>query len=344
MAVFRRRLLFWLFKAYLKKRGKVIALSFLLGLAIFFLLVTTSPFLARLIPSEKKVTVGVVGAFSVHNLPSFIVGKISQGLTTVDRNGQIKPAVAAAWQTEDNGKRFVFKLKDDLRFHDGSKVTSKSIGYDFKDVSIERPDDKTIVFTLKDAYTPFLVTVSRPIFKKGSVGIGEYHIDDIELNGNFVKYLRIKSVKSIFRSEDYLFYPSEEALKVAFALGEVSQAVGLGDTTFHQSSFEKYQNVMIEKNVAYDRLVTLFYNTKDSVLSDKKVRNALTYALPDIFSEGQRSQTPYAPTSIFFNTDLPEKKQNRTRATELLADLQKETAVVKLTIKTQKKYRKTAET
>ncbi len=49
MAV-NKRLLFWLLKAYVKKWGKILVLSFIAGLVVFLTLLLTSRLLLRLLP------------------------------------------------------------------------------------------------------------------------------------------------------------------------------------------------------------------------------------------------------------------------------------------------------
>ena len=90
-----------------------------------------------------------------------------------------------------------------------------------------RPDKYTIVFSLKDNYSPFLATVSKPVFKKGYVGVGDYKIKKIELNGNFIKSIELYSEKYHKILTYQLFYPTVSALKTAFALGEVSKITNL---------------------------------------------------------------------------------------------------------------------
>ena len=80
-------------------------------------------------------------------------------------------------------------IKEHEHFSDGKPVTSETITYNFSDVTIKRPDKYTIMFNLKDPYAPFLVTASKGVFAKGYVGIGDYKIGNIQLNGNFVQSL-----------------------------------------------------------------------------------------------------------------------------------------------------------
>lgn len=345
MIVFRRRLIFWLIKAYIKKSGKIILLSFLLGLIIFFGVLFTSKYFSRIIPVFKKESVGVVGAYRQDNLPPLITNKFSRGLTTVAEDGSIKPDLAERWEIKDNGKTYVFHLKKNEYFSDGKQVTSDKITYNFSDVQEERPNEHTIVFKLKDAYAPFLVTVSKGVFAKGHVGVGDYRIEDIKLNGNFVQSLTMVSVKNRFDSIRFQFFPSEEAMKLSFMLGEISEINGLTNPMYKDIAFSDLPNATTQKVSNYSHLVTLFYNTTDSVLSDKIVRIALAYALPKDYKNGQKAYLPYSPKSFYYNPGVTEREQDYEHAKSLLesSDAASSSGQLTLTIKTMKRYRSTAD-
>ncbi|MEN9407763.1 MAG: hypothetical protein RLZZ455_979 [Candidatus Parcubacteria bacterium] len=345
MAV-NKRLLFWLIKAYLKKWGKIIALSFVAGLIIFFTLLSTSRFLLRLLPIERRESIGYIGAYEIDALPRDLQTKLSRGLTKVEKDGQVVPDVAASWTVKDEGKTYVFTLRTDIFYSDGKRLTASSLPYEFTGVKKKIINDKTISYSLQDQYAPFLVTVSRPIIRKGFVGLGDYTIQNVELNGNFVKTLTIVSKKNRLLVERYSFYPSEEALKIAFALGEVNKAIGLSSDTFLNTEFTNYKNVTVTKHTDRDVLVTLFFNNKDPLLSDPKLRSGLSYALPESFSHGERSYLPYAKESLYANTTGVEKNQDFSHAALLLDAIREQAspgATINVTLKTLPKYRTTAE-
>lgn len=347
--VVRKRLIFWLVRAYIRKSGKVILFSFLAGLIFFSIFLFSSRFLADLIPVYKKSIIGVTGAYTRDSLPPFILEKISRGLTAVGDSGAVKPSIASSWEILNNGKTYIFHLKKDQYFSDGRKITAGLINYNFSDVVVERPNESTIVFKLKDRYSPFLITVSRPIFQPGFIGAGDYKIDDINLNGDFIQSLTLSRVKDRFDITIYEFYPSAEALKYAYVLGEVSQALGLDNLAFGKVSLALFGNSIITKKINYNKLVTLFYNNNDSVLSDKKVRLALSYALPVDYPEGEKVFLPYSPASIYYNKDLEDKNQNYPHAKLLLSassiasDSAGVSPKINLTIKTLPAYKNTAE-
>src|SRR5471030_1274736 len=104
MAVIRKRLIFWLIKAYIKKSGKTILFSFLAGLIIFFAALFFGKYYSYIIPFSHTDTIGIVGAYTQDTLPSEITGKLSSGLTTIAPDGTIEPGLASSWDVLDNGK------------------------------------------------------------------------------------------------------------------------------------------------------------------------------------------------------------------------------------------------
>jgi len=153
------------------------------------------------------------------------------------------------------------------------------------------------------------------------------------------------SVKNRFDTIRYQFYPSEEVLKLAFLLGEVSEASHLTNPIYGDTSFDRNSNVDVKKIANYDRLVTLFYNTTDSTLSDKKIRIGLSYAMPRDYPSGRKAYLSYSPKSLFYNHEVMQRDQDYEHAKLLLesADSATESGKLVLTIKTLKQYRKTAE-
>ncbi len=345
MAVFRKRLLFWIIRAYLRKWGKIFIFSFLVGLAVFFILIYLIQNFSYLLPSRKE-KIGIVGAYRLNNLPSEIVDKISRGLTKVSEEGKILPDVASSWEIKENGKKYIFHLRDDLFFINGEKVTSDTISYDFKDVEVSRPDKSTIVFTLDKPYAPFLVTTSRPIFLDGYKGIGNYALSNIKLNGTFLSSLALNSKTNEKKNETYTFYPNQDSLKTAFMLGKSTKIIGVNSLSFLDTKLDNHLNVSIKRLTNYSQLVTIFYNTNDSILSDSKVRRALTYALPQKFAEGERSILPYSPISIFYNHDIATRNQDIAHASLLIdsaMEAASQSAKPKLTMKVLNKYLPVAE-
>lgn len=344
MAVIRTRFLFWLLKAYIKKWGKLFAFFFLFGLLFFILLLRFYPLILRNIPFEEKKIIGISGAYTLNELPEFISYKVTSGLTKLEDNGKVSPDLATSWDIKDNGRTYIFHLKQDVKFSDGTQFTSEDVQYSFKDVAIARPDDFTVEFKLKDEYAPFLVTVSKPIYTNGYVGVGEYRISKVELNGEFMKSIQLSSIRNRLLTEIYIFYPTNDSLKTALIMGEINEAYGIMETKIHNSDLVFFNNLTIDKNPNYSKLVTLFFDNNDPIMSDKKWRSGLSYAIPDKFPNGLRVYNPYPPNTYFFNSTLT-KKQDLTHAKLLIASAMESasaSAVPDITLKAHKKYIKIA--
>lgn len=344
MIVLRKRLLIWLIKAYARRWGRNIILYFGVGLVIFFIINMILSYSIILLPFVKKETIGMVGPYTTDNLPQEILSKISRGLTRTEKDGSIKPDIAEKWKISPNGKAYAFYLRRNVRFSDGEPLTSDNINYDFSDVSIIKPDKYTIVFNLKDTYSPFLTTATRPIFKKGFVGVGEYKVKKIKLNGNFVDSIELYSEKYRKAYTYELFYPTVASLKTAFGLGEVSKITNLPDINFKNTTFSSFKNAKTIRKANYNKLVTLFFNTKDNTLSSKTLREGLWYTMPDNFLQGERNPSPLSFYSYANQEGVNTYQQDLEHAKLLIdkSEIATASAKVFLTIDTLPKYEETA--
>jgi len=111
-----------------------------------------------------------------------IVQNVCDTLITMDADQRFSPALATKWAIEDGGKKFTFTLRDGVKFHDGSTLTSAAVKKSFDRIrdpnlkagalvsllgsmdQITTPDDKTVVFTFKQGYHAFMVQIWRYFF------------------------------------------------------------------------------------------------------------------------------------------------------------------------------------
>ena len=84
----------------------------------------------------------------------------------------IEPDLAESWDISSDGKTYTFNLRDNLKFNDGTPLKSSDAKFSIERLrdgegsvfgsmfgiidSIDTPDDRTVVFNLKEASTPFL--------------------------------------------------------------------------------------------------------------------------------------------------------------------------------------------
>lgn len=344
----RKRLIIWLLRAYIKKWGKVIALGLIFIIASILLLFTNRNFLINQVKFSSTEKIGIVGDYPEYdfpnNLPEEISSKASRGLTKVLPTGEIAPDIANKWDIKDDGRTFVFYLDDNLTYSNGDPISSESIDYNFADVEIERPGNSVIMFKLKNKYSPFLATVAqKKVFNEDLIGVSNYQIKDVVAEDGFIKSIELVSKKDNKKIK-YFFYPTQKALKDAYVLGDVSKIIDISDLSYKDDiAFYNFKNTEIEKDIKKDRITTIFINNLDSTLSDKKIRKALAYSLPDKFDEGERIHVPYEKNSWAFNSEQTYQK-SMSSAREFLEDSSaSDSGKIELELKVLRTYSEVAE-
>src|SRR5581483_6361331 len=72
-------------------------------------------------------------------LSSQIASVLHAGLVQLDDSMQVKPQLASSWQQDADGVTWTFKLRPDLKFSDGSPLTSEDVAF-----SLDRALDPAI--------------------------------------------------------------------------------------------------------------------------------------------------------------------------------------------------------
>lgn len=310
------RYIWRLISAFISKFKFIFIGGIILGATVFVILTKIFPVLT----SGKVERIGITGRFRPDNLPSEIVSLIGDGLTEIDGTGNVKPDLAQSWQVDEQGKVWIFELKDNLFWQDGKEVLAKDIKYPFSDVTVETPNDKTIVFRLQNPFSPFPAVVSRPVFKKGLLGTGSWRVKrgGLRLSGQFVESLTLVDENKNLKV--FKFYPTEERAKLAFKLGSVNEI----ENVFTKTPFDSWRNIEIKENIQGNQYVAIFLNTKDPLLSEKSLRQALAYGVNKELFGAPRALGPINPSSWAFNPQVKPYTFDLAHAKELLKDLPKE--------------------
>jgi len=326
--MFNPRYVFRLIWALLTRFKVLILLSICLGIAIFFGLKFFLPVMAR--PVSQRI--GIPGRFTPSTLPSEVLGKVGRGLTKLNPEGSVEPDLASFWETPDKGKTWIFSLKEGPTWQDGKKVTSHSVNYQFSDVKVENPDDKTIVFKLQNPYSAFPSVVSRPVFKSGLLGTGEWEVKKIDLAGTFVNRLTIQNKDG--KKITYKFYPTEERSVLAFELGEIDTLTHILNPT----PLDRWPKVKLARDTNAGEYTAIFFNTKDNLLSDKSLRQALSYGINKKILEGERASvyaraiSPISMNSWAYNSQVKPYNFDPEKAKSMINDYKKAAKISELII------------
>ena len=320
--MFNLRYIVRLIGAFLSRFKVLIIVSIALGVALFSLLRYILPSMLE----SKSLRIGMTGRYTLSSLPNPVLGMIGGGLTKLDVNGNVEPDLAASWETPDKGRTWTFTLKDNLFWQDGKKVVSSDILYQFSDVTIERPDSKTITFKLQNPYSAFPSVVSRPTFKSGLLGTGEYRVTDILLNGSVVEQLSMRNKNGGVIV--YKFNPTEEKTKLSLELGQVDRILDVLDP----SPLDTWGKMKITKKSDTGQYVGIFFNTQDKILSEKNIRQALSYAIDKSFLAGKRAIGPISADSWAFNPQVKPYDYDPVKAKSMIDDYKKSAKLSELSI------------
>ena len=238
------------------------------------------------------------------------------GLLRPDNKGRLINDLAEKYDISEDGLVYTFTLKPNLLWQDGEPVIADDIIFTiekikdpsmkspkragWEGVSAEKINDKTIRFTLKKSYAPFLENTTigilpSHVWKNMSsdqiassemnmkpVGSGPYKISGIkrnsvgiissyELNSNKNFVLGKPNIKKIIMK----FYPSEKDLLTAYQKGEV-EAIN----AVTPQELEKIKTNNNVKSLYLSRIFSLFFNQNNAkVLTKKEIRQALNLSV-----------------------------------------------------------------
>ena len=128
----------------------------------------------RLEPPHLDPTAGAAAAIG-----EVTYANVFEGLTRIDRDGKVKPALASSWEISGDGKTYVFRLRSGVTFHDGTTFSASDVKFSLERArgegsvnpqkglfepidKIETSDPTTVTITLKRPTGAFLFNLGWP--------------------------------------------------------------------------------------------------------------------------------------------------------------------------------------
>jgi peptide/nickel transport system substrate-binding protein len=273
-------------------------------------------------------------------------------LCTRDDHLNVGPGLAERWDIPDP-LTYIFHLHQGVKFHDGRALTSRDVKWTFDSLlqgkirstkaaayhpvdRIDAPDDSTVVFHLKEPFATFLWNVSD-----GAMGIVPYGTgDEISrqpIGSGPFRFVAAEPDKEVVIERNDGYWGEKARVKrVRFAVipDATTRALelrkGSADIAVTSLTGDMILALERESNLEVLRapgtvLAYLAFNTRDPILKDARVRQALAYAIdrgPMIhyllrdFARPAYSLLP--PESWAYNGDVPHYDHNPERARQLL--------------------------
>jgi len=292
---------------------------------------------------------------------SEINGLIYSGLVRYDGDLKIVGELAESWEISADNLTITFHLRKGVKWHDGAPFTAADVLFTYRLYidpetptayaesylqveKAEAPDDYTFRVTYAEPYAPALISWGMPILPKHllegkmitaselarhPVGTGPYLF--VEWLGG--EKIVLEANRDYFEGSPYIkrfvfrIIPDTSTQFLELQTGGLDfmslsplQYDRQTDTLAFKRLFNKYRYLAF--GYTY-----LGYNLKRPLFRDRRVRQALAYAIDKqeiidgvLRGHGQVATGPYKPDSWVYNPEVPRYAFNPEKARQLLAE------------------------
>lgn len=284
---------------------------------------TSAQFSVNIPRDGGSLTEGIVGTprfinpiLSVSDGDRDLTSLVYSGLLKATPEGTFVPDLAQSYTISPDGLSYSFTIREDAVFHDGTPVTADDVKFtvekaqeaalksprrvNWEGVTIQKAEGRSVVFTLKQPYAPFISNLTLGILPKhlwrglesdqipfsslnvNPVGSGPYIVSKVIRSSDGIPNEVILTAnphyalgKPHIETLDFKFFPSEKDLVTAIRDNVVESASNLtptGALAVKESRGIRYSPLT--------RVFGIFFNqNQNSILAHKEVRKALALAI-----------------------------------------------------------------
>ena len=225
---------------------------------------------------------------------------IFEGLVKAAPDGSFVPSLAESWEISDDATTFTFKLRDGVKFHNGSELTAEDVIFTldkcrgaetgvpllaaYSEIeSVTSPDAKTVEIKLKNPNIEYLAYLNTAIIPHdyadqdtSPVGTGPYKFKSRAVQENIV----LEKFEDYWGEPGYLdevtfkIIENTDALVMALRSGSVDLSVHRVASDVKEIG-DEYELLESPTNL----IQALYLNNAVEPLNDLRVRQALNYAV-----------------------------------------------------------------
>jgi peptide/nickel transport system substrate-binding protein len=290
-----------------------------------------------------------------------VIDLVYNGLVKIDENIEIVGDLAESWDVSDDGLTWTFHLRKGVRWHDGHPFTSRDVLFtyqvmvdpktptayaeQFKQVEkAETPDDYTFIVKYKQAFARALITwgmnilpahllegqdITTSELARKPVGTGPYRFKTWEHGQKIV----LEANPDYFDGRPYLQETITRIIPDTATMFLELQSGGLDMMDLTPTQYTRQtDNPEFAKNFNKFKYLSFAYtylgfNSLDPKFKDKKVRQAIAYAINKdeiiegvLLGLGKKANGPYKPGMWAYNEQITPYPYDPEKARQLLAE------------------------
>lgn len=268
---------------------------------------------------------------TVGNMLDYVV----ETLTQLAPDGSIRPHLAEGWSVSSDSQQYLFKLRQGVSFHDGTPFNAQAVKWNFdrlQDTAVRVPirasypiaqteviDDTTVRVTLKRAFVPFISALSwttaamlspASVEQHGNsyqnythlVGTGPYTFTERKKGERIMvsRYGAYWGTKPHYDEVVFRIVPEATTRESLLLAGQVDLIILPPVADLPRLQQDSRVRVLLAPS---DRSIFMAINTQKPMLSDRRVRQALNYAVDKraiiehvLFGAADMMDAPMAPT------------------------------------------------
>mgnify|MGYP001337321190 CR=1 FL=1 len=269
-------------------------------------------------PSVLSLNIGAEPSFinpilSTDTASSAVESLVFNGLMKVNSKLEMVPDLAESYTVQNNGKRYLFKLKQNVKWHDGEAFTADDVIYTFntlmdpktntvrrssyfiqgKPITFKKIDTYTVQVDLPKVFAPFLIhmgmgilpqhilntqDINKSPFNRKPIGTGPYRFVDWKPS----QYVKLTRNDAYFwkrpKSKHILMriIPDKNTSLVSLKKGEIDLEQNLQSKDFPKLKSDQNLNTYRYYSMDY---TYLGFNLKKKPFSNPKFRHAVSYAI-----------------------------------------------------------------
>ncbi|HEY8567039.1 MAG TPA: ABC transporter substrate-binding protein [Beijerinckiaceae bacterium] len=250
---------------------------------------------------------------------NMIAGNIYESFLRYDEKLNPQPSLAESWEISPDQKVYTFKLKSGVTWHDGKPFTADDAVFTFDKFlrqehprwrpivnaqvdKIEKVDDRTIRFTLKQPFGPFILAfevattpmVPKHIYEGTDYKANPMNATPIGTGPMKFKEWRKGSFVHLVRNENYhdksrplldevyfQFIPDAASRAVAYETGKVDVLTGGAVEIFDVARLSKLPNTCVTTKgwEMFAPHAWISVNVRNGILGNKQFRQAMMHAI-----------------------------------------------------------------